>query len=246
MVEPTWLKRLLADHENPRWGGFLGKIKSYPPANLIEQYSAQEWMMFDLSVLQRPLFQAYTMGERLCSRVPGLGYRSHILLPTNLIHPPTANVAYRRIVFEKIGYFDQRMTSGGDFDLAWRLQTQTDGHIAIVPDAVVYHQYRVNLADLTSMYRRFGHAYITLALKYSDDPERIAWQLMGESLLLMVLTVPSHLLRILVRPLEAISRKPDILFWAKPLLVLICALYHHYGKLEGLRCRRQWMERSEA
>jgi len=246
VVEPTWLKRLLADHENPRWGVFLGKIKSYPPANLIEQYSAQEWMMFDLSVLQRPLFQAYTMGERLCSRVPGLDYRSHILLPTNLIHPPTANVAYRQIVFEKIGYFDQRMTSGGDFDLAWRLQTQTDWHIAIVTDAVVYHQYRVNLADITSMYRRFGGAYVTLALKYSNDPERIAWQLMAESLLLMVLTVPSHLLRILVRPLKAISRKPDILFWAEPVLALPCALYHHYGKLEGFRRRRQWMERSEA
>jgi glycosyltransferase involved in cell wall biosynthesis len=136
VVEPTWLKRLLADHENPRWGG-LGAIKAYPPANLLERYSAQEWMMFDLSLLQRSPFQAYTMGERLCSRV--LGYRSHIPLPANLISPPTANVAYRRIVFEKIGYFDQRMTTGGDFDLAWRLQTQTDWHIAIVSDAVVYH-----------------------------------------------------------------------------------------------------------
>jgi glycosyltransferase involved in cell wall biosynthesis len=233
VVEPTWLKRLLANHEEPRWGGFLGTIKAYPPANLIERHSAQEWMMFDLSVLQRPLFQAYTMGERLCSRV--LDYRPRILLPTDLIHPPTANVAYRRIVFEKIGYFDQRMTTGGDFDLAWRLQTQTDWHIAIVPDAVVYHQYRVSLTDIMSLYRRGGVAYTTLALKYGDDPERIAWQLMAESLLLMVLTVPSHLLRILVRSLGAISRKPDILFWPEPLLSLVCALYCHYSKLETAR-----------
>jgi cellulose synthase/poly-beta-1,6-N-acetylglucosamine synthase-like glycosyltransferase len=233
VVEPTWLRQLVAEHENPRWGGFLGAIKAYPPANLIERYSAQEWMMFNPSLLQKSPFQTYTMGERLCSRV--LDYRSHIPLPTNLISPPTANVAYRRIVFEKIGYFGQRMTSGGDFDLAWRLQTQTDWHIAIVPNAVVYHQYRVSLADITSMYRRWGGAYTTLALKYGDDPERIAWQLMAESLLLMVLTVPSHLLRILVRPLGAINRKPDILFWSEPFLSLVCALHCHYSRLESAR-----------
>jgi glycosyltransferase involved in cell wall biosynthesis len=242
VVEPTWLKRLLADHKEPRWGGFAGARKAYPPANLIERYDAQGWM-FDLSCLKKPFFRACTVGERLCSQVPVLDYRSHILLPANLVSPPTANVAYRRIVFEKIGTFDQRMTSGGDFDLAWRLQTQTDWQIAIVLDAVVYHQYRANLAELASMYRRYGGSYTTLALKYGDDPKRIAWQLMAESLLLMVLTVPRNLFRILVRPLEAISRKPDFLFWAEPILTLLCVLYNRYGKLEGVWRGRQWMSR---
>ena len=245
VVEPTWLKRLLADHEEPRWGGFAGSRKAYPPANLIERYCAQGWL-FDPLCLQQPFFRADSIGERLCSQVPVLDYRSHISLPTGLINSYTANVAYRRIVFEKIGYFDQRMTSGGDLDLAWRLQTQTDWQIAIRPDAIVYHRHRTSLRGLTSLYRNHAAGHAILALKYGDDPERIAWQLMAESLLLMVLTVPSHLLRILVRPLKAISRKPDILFWAEPVLALPCALYHHYGKLEGFRRRRQWMERSEA
>jgi glycosyltransferase involved in cell wall biosynthesis len=240
VVEPTWLKRLLADHENPRWGGFAGNIVTYPPANLIEQYCAHV-RMFDLSLLQQPLFQAYSMGERLCNRIPALDYHSHILLPGNLLSPPTANVAYRRIVFEKIGSFDQRMTSGGDLDLAWRLQTQTDWQIAIMPDAIVYHRHRTNLCRLVSTYRHRAAGHAILALKYSDDPERIAWQLMAESLLLMVLTVPSHLFRTLVLPLRAIGRRPDSLFWAKPLLTLLCMLQHRYGRLEGAWRGRQWV-----
>jgi len=236
VVEPTWLKRLLANHKEPRWGGFLGTIKAYPPANLIERHSAQEWMMFDLSLLQRSPFQTYTMGERLCSRV--LDYRSRILLPTDLISPPTANVAYRRTLFEKTGCFDQRMTTGGDFDLAWRLQTQTDWHIAIVPDAVVYHQYRVSLTDIMSLYRRYGNGYTILALKYSSDPERTAWQLMVGGLMIMALTVPAHLLKVLMLPVKAIGRRPDALFWCEPILELVASLCYNYGKAE---VARRWL-----
>ena len=242
VVESTWLKRLLANHEEPRWGGFVGNIVAYPPANPIERYCAQV-KMFDLSLLQKPLFQADSIGERLYSRVPVLDYRSHILLPANLISPPTANVAYRRIVFEKIGYFDQRMTSGGDPELAWRLQTQTDWQIAIMPDAIIYHRHRTNLCGLVSTYRNRAAGHAILALKYGDNPERIARQLTAESLLLTVLTVPSHLFRISVRLLKAIG-KSDILFWTEPILAFLCALHYHYGKLEGIRRGRQWMGKS--
>ena len=232
VVEPTWLKRLLASHKEPCWGGFAGNRKAFPPANLIERYCAHGWM-FGLSRLRRPFFQANSIGERVCSQVPILDYRSRILSTNGLVNSYTANVAYRRLVFEEIGYFDDRMTSGGDVDLAWRLQTQTDWRICIVPDAIVYHQHRSNLADLTSMYRSYGGGYAVLARKYSSYPERTAWQLMAESLLLMLLTVPGHLFKILIRPLRALGRRTDSLFWTKPIITLLCALYYHYGKLEG-------------
>jgi glycosyltransferase involved in cell wall biosynthesis len=240
VVEPTWLKRLLASHKEPCWGGFAGGRKAYPPANLIERYCAQGWM-FDLSRLREPFFQAASMGERLCSQIPALDFRSQIRLPTDLINSYTANVAYRRIVFEEVGCFDHRMTSGGDYDFAWRLQTQTDWKIAVVPDAMIHHQYRANLADLTSMYRRYGGGYATLALKHGSQPERITRQLIAESLLLMVLTVPGHLFRILVRLLKTIGRKLDILFWAEPILTLVCSLHYYYGRLEGARRGSQWV-----
>jgi cellulose synthase/poly-beta-1,6-N-acetylglucosamine synthase-like glycosyltransferase len=239
VVEPTWLKRLLADHEEPRWGGFSGIIEACPPANLIGRYCAQVGMgMFDLSDLQKPLFQADSGGERLCSRIPVLDYRLHIPLPTNLISPPTANVAYRRIVFETIGYFNQRMTTAGDFDLGWRLQTQTDWQIAIVPEAIVYHQPRANLANLTSMYRRYGNGYALLALKYSSAPESVARQLMVAGLMIMALTIPAHLLKVLVLLVKAIGRRPDALFWPEPMLELVASLYYNYGKVE---VARRWL-----
>jgi glycosyltransferase involved in cell wall biosynthesis len=239
VVEPTWLKRLLADHQKPRWAGFAGNVETYPPANLIERYCAQVGMgMFDSSHLQKPLFQADSGGERLCSRVPVLDYRLHVVLPANLISPPTANVAYRRIVFEKIGYFDQRMTTAGDFDLAWRLQTRTDWQIDIAPEAVVYHRPRANLAGFTSMYRRYGNGYTLLALKYSCAPERTAQQLMIGGLVIMALTVPAHFLKVLMLPVKAIGRRTDALFWSEPILELIASLYYTHGKVE---VARRWL-----
>ncbi|TEU16555.1 MAG: glycosyltransferase [Anaerolineales bacterium] len=232
VVEPTWLKRLLANHEELHWGGFSGSTRAYPSSNLIARYCAHAKVL-DLSLQQKSLFQPDGMGERLCSRISVLDYRSHISSPTGLFNPPTTNVAYRRVVFEKIGYFDQKMLpTGGDFDLAWRLQTQTDWQIAIVPDAVVYHQHRENLAGFTSMYRSYGGGYAILALKYSSDSERTARQLMVGGLVIMALTIPAHLLKVLMLPVKAIGRCPDALFWSEPILGLMASFYYNYGKAD--------------
>jgi len=238
VVEPTWLKRLLANHEELHWGGFSGSTRAYPSSNLIARYCAHAKVL-DLSRQHEALFQPDGMGERLCSRIPVLDYRPHIPLPTGLINPHTANVAYRRGVFEKIGYFDQKMLpTGGDFDLAWRLQTQTDWQIAIVPDAVVYHQHRENLAGFTSMYRSYGGGYAILALKYSSDPERVARQLMVGGLMMMALTIPAHLLKVLMLPVKAIGRRPDASFWSEPILELLASLCYSCGKVE---VARRWL-----
>jgi hypothetical protein len=179
------------------------------------------------------------MGERLCNRISLLDYHSDISLPAGLINPPTANVAYRRVVFEKIGCFDHMMLpTGGDFDLAWRLQTQTDWQIAIVPDAVVYHQHRENLAGFTSMYRSYGGGYAILALKYSSAPERSARQLIVGGLIIIALTIPAHVLKVLMLPVKAIGRRPDALFWSEPILEFIASLYYNHGKVE---VARRWL-----
>jgi hypothetical protein len=136
------------------------------------------------------------------------------------------------------------MTTGGDFDLAWRLQTETGWQIDISTEAVVYHRHRSDLAGLTTKCRRNGQACAILALKYGDDAERIAWQLMAESLLLMVLTVPSNLFRILARPLQAVGRNSDVFFWVKPVLTLLYAFHNHYGRFEGAWRGRQWVRKN--
>jgi GT2 family glycosyltransferase len=124
------------------------------------------------------------------------------------------------------------LPTGADFDLAWRLQTQTNWEIAIVPDAIVYHQHRTNLAGFTSMYRRYGHGYAFLALKYSRNPKRTARQLVVAGLIIAALTIPAHILKALMLPARAIGRRPGSLYWFEPVLELIASAYYNYGKAE--------------
>jgi glycosyltransferase involved in cell wall biosynthesis len=235
VVEPAWLKQLLVNHKESHWAGFAGRTKAYPSGNLIARYCTHARVL-DLSRQQESFFQADGMGERLCRWISALDYSPDILLPTNLMNPLTVNVAYRRIVFEKIGHFDYEMVpGGGDFDLAWRLQTQTDWRIAVVPDAIVYHQHRTKLADLMSMYRRYGGGYAVLALKYSGNPERTAWQLMVTGFIIVVLTIPAHFLKALMLAVRALARRPDALFWVEPMLELIASVCYNHGKAEVAR-----------
>jgi GT2 family glycosyltransferase len=124
------------------------------------------------------------------------------------------------------------LPTGGDFDLAWRLQTQTNWEIAVVPDAIVYHQHRTNLAGFTSMYRRYGHGYAFLALKYSRNPKRTARQLMVAGLIIAALTIPAHILKALMLPARAIGGRPGSPYWSEPVLELIASAYYNYGKAE--------------
>jgi glycosyltransferase involved in cell wall biosynthesis len=235
VVEPTWLKRLLASHKEPGWGGFSGSTAAYPSSNLFARFCAYAKVL-DLSRQQEDFFQPDGMGERLCSQASILRFHSDIQLPTGLISPHTANVAYRRIVLETIGSFDPMLLpTGGDFDLAWRLQTQTDWKIAIVPDAIVYHQHRMNLASFTSMYRSYGGGYAVLAIKHSSAPERTARQLMATGLIVTALTIPAHLFKALMLPLKALGRRPDAVFWSGPLFELAASVYYNYGKAKAAR-----------
>jgi glycosyltransferase involved in cell wall biosynthesis len=232
VVEPTWLKRLLVSHKEPCWGGFAGRTQPYPSSNLLARYCAHAKVL-DLSRQFESFFQPDGLGERLCSRLSILDYNADIPLPPGLINPHTANVAYRRLVFEKIGCFDPNMLpTGGDFDLAWRLQTQTDWRISIVPDAIVYHQHRTNLAGFTSMYRSYGGGYAVLALKHSRNPKRTARQLMAAGLIIAALTIPAHFFKALMLPARAIGRRPGSLYWSEPVLELIASAYYNYGKAE--------------
>jgi GT2 family glycosyltransferase len=202
---------------------------------LIARYCADAKVL-DLSRQRERFFQPDGMGECLCSRISILRYDPDIQLPTGLINAHTANVAYRRIAFEKIGCFDPMMLpTGGDFDLAWRLQTQTNWQIAIVPDAIVYHQHRMNLAGFKSMYRSYGGGYAVLAVKHSSAPKRTARQLIACGFIIATLTIPAHFLQVLMLPVRAIGRRPDALFWSEPILELIASVYYNYGKAEVAR-----------
>jgi glycosyltransferase involved in cell wall biosynthesis len=230
VADPGWLIKLLARSKDPRWGGAAGRIEAYPSDNLVARYCRQSGLL-DVSRQHSYFFQDGS-GERLYRLVAALDPRRDISLPFNLVNAHTGNVAYRRQVLEQIGCFDAQMSTGGDFDLGWRVQTQTDFEVLIEPDAIVYHQHREDLASFASMIRRYGNAYSALALKYSTEPNTTARQLWIFGSLVTILTVPSHLLKMLTLPFKAIAKRTDSLFWGTPVLSLIASVAYNIGKAE--------------
>lgn len=66
-----------------------------------------------------------------------------------------SNAMFRKDVLEELNNFDADFTSGGDYDLCWRLQRA--GHtIYFDPDAVVYHIHRGNTRNLVRQFYKFG------------------------------------------------------------------------------------------
>jgi len=78
----------------------------------------------------------------------------------------TANAAYRREVFDKIGLFDEKLFVGEDADLSWRMQLFTDYKLAYAPDAIIYHPYESNSKALFRQKRRHACGSVMLYKKY--------------------------------------------------------------------------------
>jgi len=244
IAHPDWLCRLLTDHKDRRWGGFAGNTKACRPVTDVQQYfTAIGWFTPDFN--RSSSFIPQSRGEHLCSRFKFLNYRTDMLIPSTLLNPPTVNVAYRKEIFDEIGYFDVRLTSGGDIDLAWRLQTQTDWQIKTIPEAIVYHQHRHDLAGLVKLYRKNGWGYSLRALKYGSDARRIARQMAFESLILICLSIASHSVNFGVRLLGSLlHRSADTLYLKTPIFAMLGSLNFYYGRLTAARKGNRWLSRS--
>ncbi len=68
----------------------------------------------------------------------------------------TANVAYRRKVFEVLGGFDPFLRGAADLEMTWRVAR--DGRLRLVccPDAVVYHRHPATVRGLYEQWRGYG------------------------------------------------------------------------------------------
>lgn len=244
VAHPDWLDCLLADSKNSKWGGLAGGIKAYQSSTTVQQYLTNiGWFTSDFN--QSSSLAPQSKGEQLCSRFPFLNYRTDVRMPTNLLNPPTANVAYRRETFDKIGYFDVRLTSGGDMDFAWRLQTQTDWQIASIPEAIIYHQHRPDLPSMARLYRKNGWGYGLQVLKYGAYPHRMARQLAIESVILIGLSAAAHTSRFCARVLRGLVQKPsDSLYLKSPLFTMVGSVNYYYGRLAAARKGNEWLSKN--
>ncbi len=140
IVSSDWLINLIKDWDDKSIGCFAGEILSYEPKTLVEKFSDRWEVLRQNSVLKHP-YMPYTT---------------------------TANSAYRKEVFNRVGLFNPQLLSGGDADLSWRMQKETDLKIKFIPDAVIYHRHRTNVIDLYKQFKKYEYGQLLLHQRYPD------------------------------------------------------------------------------
>lgn len=112
---------------------------------------------------------------------------------------PTINVALRRVVFDKVGGFDESFDYGSDMDFSWRV-VDCGVKVRRVPAAIVEHDWGSLRRQLRRSYL-YGQARIRLyrkhrgrlAAHWRDDPMVVVYPLYVASLPL-ALVFPPYLL----------------------------------------------------
>ena len=128
--QPQWLAALVEPFADPKVGVVAGEILPLPGQTLWEQHAT----------LQNTLSQKHTL--------------AHPFGP----YGQTANLAVRRQVLELVGLFRPYLTSGGDADLCWRIQQQTQAQLYFAERAIVQHRHRSTWRQLQSQWRRYGES----------------------------------------------------------------------------------------
>ena len=142
--EPGWARALVAALADDDAGGAAGRIEAASGDTLVERFQTDERVLDAATAFTRPA----------------------------LPFAQTANAAYRRAIFERVGLFDPTLVSGGDLDLSWRMQRAGWG-LAYAPGAVIRHRHRRTFGGLVRLYAKNGHGAALLAERY---PSYAAYQ----------------------------------------------------------------------
>jgi len=140
IVETNWLTNLLSNYHDHSIGCFAGSISTYSPASIVEIFSEREGILKQSCALNHPY----------------------------LPFAQTANAAYRRSVFDQMGSFIAEMKSGGDAEIAWRMQKQLELKVHFEQRAVVYHKHRSSLLELGKQFRKYEQGRNSLQQIYLD------------------------------------------------------------------------------
>ena len=137
LPDPGWVRALAAALTDDDAGGVAGRIEAAPGETLVERFQADENVLDAANAFTRPA----------------------------LPFAQTANAAYRRVVFERVGLFDPSLVSGGDLDFAWRMQRAGWG-LAYAPHALVRHRHRKTLGGLVKLYAKNARGAALLGDRY--------------------------------------------------------------------------------
>jgi cellulose synthase/poly-beta-1,6-N-acetylglucosamine synthase-like glycosyltransferase len=135
--ERGWLRAIVAAIDVPDVGGVAGAIEAFRADSPVERYQARRAIRAD---------RAY----------------NHKVLP----FAQTANAAYKREVFEKIGLFDPTLIYGGDLDFSWRMQSAGGLRLVYEALAFVWHRHRTTYKGLFGLYEKNAIANCLLSERY--------------------------------------------------------------------------------
>jgi cellulose synthase/poly-beta-1,6-N-acetylglucosamine synthase-like glycosyltransferase len=116
----------------------------------------------------------------------------------------TANVAYRKTVFQVLGGFDPSLNAASDLEMTWRVARDGRFRLVCCPGAVVYHQHPATVRGLYEQWRGYGagRARVVAKLWGSAAARKDGWRQGGVALSASVLSP----LRV-VRRLAAVGRE---------------------------------------
>jgi glycosyltransferase involved in cell wall biosynthesis len=142
----SWLRELVAGFTDPAVAAVEGEVSPYPSAGPVERYAA--------------MIGSHTRESRV----------------NNPLAPfvNTANVAFRREVFQRIGCFDTHFPAAGfeDVDFSWRFFRESDLTLSDNRKAIVFHRARSTTRDFFCQHLRYGRGLAVLQAKY---PARLPW-----------------------------------------------------------------------
>jgi cellulose synthase/poly-beta-1,6-N-acetylglucosamine synthase-like glycosyltransferase len=125
---PNWVEEMVKPFTNPSIGIVAGELIALKGDSFLEQYAERVEMMNQKFLLEHP-FCPY--GQ-------------------------TANLAIRKSILEKVGLFRPYLTTGGDADICWRIQQETNYKLEYAPQAIIQHRHRSNFKSFRSQFRRYG------------------------------------------------------------------------------------------
>jgi len=143
VVSAGWLRELVQTFEADTVAAVEGQIVAYPPTTSAERYAARTG--------------SHSRTRRSAGALPG--------------YVVTANVAFRREVFRRIGLFDTRFPGAGgeDVDFSWRFAQERDFELRYAPKAVVFHRHRATAWGLFTQRLSYGYGRALLHGKYPDQ-----------------------------------------------------------------------------
>ena len=137
----NWLENLIAPFHKQNIGIVAGEIIALPGNTILEKHAEK----------QNTLSQKHTL--------------AHSFYP----YGQTANLAIRRKILQEIGLFRPYLTTGGDADICWRIQQQTEWKLEFQAQAIVQHRHRSNLKELQKQWYRYGESNRYLHELYGVD-----------------------------------------------------------------------------